>query len=338
MPDKKPDSPKKSRAENHSPEEEPNFNTVLGADENDPAATAKGISRASAVLLALMASLVGGAIGWGGPILFGNSDQKTDALQSALTQTQAELSQATKDRQALGARLDQLQTDARAKGSATKNVTQQLLALQAELDELKARPVAVDNSTALEELKTSVSTLTEFSVEEGETQNLLDLINRLEALEQQTPTDEDLTARLDTLETDFKAFGEREPVAVFPKPDTTPIEIPTVNSEQDQRDALQVLIDSFPRTKMLEAVKAQEILATKKPSWLQRMLSRHVKVRDDDQSKPADVIDQAETALKGGKIAEAIRLINTLNPPVKAVAADWITAAKKTAKLIEKDL
>jgi len=67
-------------------------------------------------------------------------------------------------------------------------------------------------------------------------------------------------------------------------------------------------------------------------------LSKHVKVRDEGQAAPATVIDEAEAALAKGEVTETIRLINTLNPPVKLVAADWISAAKKAAILIEKDL
>ena len=47
----------------------------------------------------------------------------------------------------------------------------------------------------------------------------------------------------------------------FPEPSIVPINIPAVVNPTDRLDALLALVDTFPRTKMLEAVTAQEAIA-----------------------------------------------------------------------------
>ena len=44
------------------------------------------------------------------------------------------------------------------------------------------------------------------------------------------------------------------------------------------------------------------------------------------------------SSLPGCRFNGALKLLGELNPPVRAVAADWMGAAKKVAKRIEKDL
>jgi len=53
--------------ESNSNEERPDFNSVLHADDDMSSARPRGISRPSAVLLFILASMLGGAIGWLGP-------------------------------------------------------------------------------------------------------------------------------------------------------------------------------------------------------------------------------------------------------------------------------
>ncbi len=93
--------------------------------------------------------------------------------------------------------------------------------------------------------------------------------------------------------------------------------------------SLNILMDTFPREKMLAAVKAQEVLVQKKPGWLRRALRKHIKVRENVTPDPYIAIDAAETALKEGRVQAALDIIATLNPAVRASAADWVRAAKK---------
>lgn len=341
--------PVKSRASNHAPSEEPAFNTVLepeGAKEKNKTSDNKkatkkssnGISGPSALLLALMATLAGGAIGWGGPLLFGNQSAKTEALQNTLDQTRSELVAAKTERQQLSEALAAIQGTSQNQASSNQSIVATLNDLEDKIAALQESEKPVDNSEAISALEDRISklaTLNNIDAEDGMTSiNLLDLIERLDTLEASSSAD--INARLDALEAQIKEANANP--ATFPKPDSTPIELPAAETAQSAAETLQVLIDTFPRSKMLETVKAQEALAAKKPSWLQRTLSRHVKTHDEEKINPVDTIASAEAALKLGEVDQALKLIATLNPPVRAVAAEWIDAAKKASKLIEKEL
>ncbi|MBL4853423.1 MAG: hypothetical protein JKY25_04205 [Robiginitomaculum sp.] len=93
---------------------------------------------------------------------------------------------------------------------------------------------------------------------------------------------------------------------------------------------LNILMDTFPREKMLAAVLAQEKLAGKKPGWLRRTLRKHIKVREDGGPDPHSAISAAETAVNEGRIQDALDIIARLNPTVRAAAAEWVRAANKT--------
>jgi hypothetical protein len=342
--EKKPAKSVKSRASNHHPDEEPTFNTVLESEEREKK-TAKtkskaktGISRPSAILLSLLAALAGGTIGWSGPILFGGQGAKNDALQASLEQTRSELATAKSEQTKLADTLAAIQGTSRNQASSNQSLAQTLGDLEDRITALQEAEQPVDNSEAvkaLEDRLSKLATLTDIETEDGTTSvNVLALVERLEVLEAGTAPD--LAARLDALETQIQENANQ--TVAFPKPDTTPIELPPAETEASAQDMLDVLIDTFPRTIMLETVSAQKALAAKKPSWLQRTLSRHIKTHDDQMTDPVDTINAAEAALKRGEVNGALNLMGELNPPVRAVAADWMGAAKKAAKRIEKDL
>ena len=100
--------------------------------------------------------------------------------------------------------------------------------------------------------------------------------------------------------------------------------------------SLDVLINTFPRAKLLSAVKAQQQAASKKTGWLKRALSKHVRVGNDNAPDPYDIIEAAEAALLNGQITVALKRLEQLNPPVRSSAADWVEAARKAAPHIEK--
>jgi len=134
--------------------------------------------------------------------------------------------------------------------------------------------------------------------------------------------------------TDPKPFENKEPVGkpveleAMPTPD-----IPKLVDKNQSADvtsaSLNILIDTFPREKMLAAVLAQEALAKKKPGWLRRTLRKHIKVREQDVSNPSLAITAAEKALNEGRIQDALDSIAKLNPTVRAAAANWVRAANK---------
>ena len=94
---------------------------------------------------------------------------------------------------------------------------------------------------------------------------------------------------------------------------------------------MRILQDSFPRANMLQAIHAQGVIAAQKSGWISRMLSKHIKVRDDN-TPALTTLNMAETALKSGDIAGAITHVNKLNPPVRLLAKDWIIAAQSADK------
>jgi len=103
------------------------------------------------------------------------------------------------------------------------------------------------------------------------------------------------------------------------------------NLTAEGQSELEILIDTFPREKLLAAVKKQEASAMSKPGWLRRALSKHIKVRTDEAVDPYKTIDAAEAALGAGDITAALAYIQKLNPPVRTSIAEWTQAAKKIA-------
>ena len=102
--------------------------------------------------------------------------------------------------------------------------------------------------------------------------------------------------------------------------------------------SLNILIETFPRQKMLAALLAQEQQTQKNPGWLRRVLRKHVKVRREDttssqtqtQTNPRAFIANAEQAVGEGRIQDALDIIANLNPTIRAAAAGWVRAARKT--------
>lgn len=342
---KKPAGPTKARAPAPRADDEPEFNTVVEKDSRKKqtktpiSKTAKpGISRSSALMMSVLAALAGGAIGWGGPTLFGGQSAKNEAVQAALEQTRSDLAAAQAEQKKLADSLAAIQGSSRTQATSNQSITSSLATLEDEVSKLRETQSESTNEAiaALEDRISSLGALT-LPAGEGEESSSVDLsklIDRIDTLE--SGGSDEIASRLDKLETQLTELGTRR--VTFPEPDTTPIELPPVEAEESAEETLQILIDTFPRATMLESVAAQEALAAEKPSWLQRTLSRHVKTHDDDVVDPVDTINAAETALKRGEVTKALDLISELNPPVRAVAAEWIGAAKSAAKRIEKDL
>jgi len=324
--------------------DEPAFNTVLGAEEPQKSAQkgnsskrSHGVSRSSALMMSVLAALAGGAIGWGGPVFFGGQSAKNAALQSSLDQARSDLDLATTERKKLADSLAAIQGTSRNQASSNQSLSASLGALEDQVQELKnAEPV--DNSEALAALEERISKLGTVTIPDGEegtaSVDLLALVERVDTIE--TGGSEEIATRLAELETRIEDISTRP--SAFPKPDPTPAELPTVETVQSAEEALNILIDTFPRAKMLEAIDAQKVRAAEKPSWIQRALSRHVKTHDEGKADPIEIVDAAEAALKQGQVSNALKLMGDLNPPVRVIAADWMGAAKKAAKRIEKDL
>ena len=316
--------------------DEPDFNTVMHAETEAPVKSRGGISRASAILLFMLASLLGGAIGWMGPKFFTASDNTPDlsAALDAKTKTNRELVAALEEI------VTQNQAAAKTSEENLRTLTQEVETLTAQIETLQetaAEPTTSIDDELVADLKNRIATLEGLSAKDGDlSQGAGAMLERFEALETEQKSTAETLAGYEDLRAQIDRINEQDADKPgFPEPSTVPINIPAVVAPKDRLDALLALVDTFPRGKMLEAVTAQEAIAAEKPSWLQRTLSKHVKVRDNDALDPRTIIAQAETALEGGHVTETLTLIAQLNPPVRAVASDWVAAAKKSAKAIE---
>ena len=147
-----------------------------------------------------------------------------------------------------------------------------------------------------------------------------------------------MSHRLDIL--DANSTNIKPPAAPieFPTPSTDTIDLPKAGDEHAQQKALDILIETFPRAKMLEVVRAQHALAQEKPGWIKRTLSKHIKVRNDDLPDPFILIDKAQDALNNGDVDLCLQSLKKLTPSVQTAAAEWMQAAKKAVKMSPRDL
>ena len=331
-----------------SHDDQPDFNTAVHTDEEVLTKSRGGISRAFAILLFMLASLLGGAIGWAGPKIFSTPD-KTLGIQAQMQSTLSGLeakSKANRDQLAkLQKTMGSNQDGAQGRADSLSELTTQIDGLNEQVKTLTgAAKAQADNLSAatadkklFTDLKDRLATLEGLSAKDGDlsqgAQAMLDRFSAIEDAQEQTSETLSNFEEVKTELEDLRLKYQDKPS--FPAPITEPINIPPVISSTDRLNALITLMDTFPREKMLEAVAAQEAIAAEKPSWLQRTLSKHVKVRDNDEIGPRTLIKDAEKLLEGGHVNDALTLLGKLNPPVRAVASDWMGAAKKAAKAIE---
>ncbi len=278
----------------------------------------KLISFAGAGFLALLATLAGGAIGWIGPHVFKNT-QEADAFTQTIQTLRNDLQTETKARLALESTLKASQKSIRDNAGQFQNNASSLNTLNNQL-------------TQFESLKTEITSLqerldtqdTERALESGgeaaeNNAGVQALLERITALETQT----------ENLQNNQTENNQTTPA--FPTPDANIIELPHTQNLQDKAETLRILQDSFPRVKMLQAIHAQDVIAAKQSGWISRMLSKHIKVRDDN-TPALTTLSMAETALKSGDIVGAITHVNKLNPPVRLLAKDWVIAAQSAEK------
>ena len=324
---------KKTDTKKDSTEKTPAFNSIVHPTEQAKIHQ-KGISRAGAVFLALLATLMGGSIGWVGPAMF-KSTAQADALTQTITTLQADLITQTEARKTIERTLQTLQNSVKANTRNTAKLDANLSEQSQSIDILTSaqddNKQGTDNFASLES-------------------SLLDLTNKVDAQLALNMKDGEMEAganvlltRLATLETQIAELQETQvetvPPQGFPSASAEPIDLPDTPasktlSENDRAEILQVLMESFPRQEMLAAVEAQQEIASKKPSWLQKTLSRHIKVRDDN-TPPLTIINGVEAAIKAGRIEDALEGIKKLNPPVRAMAIDWVIAAKQAQKTLQ---
>ncbi|HFB54879.1 MAG TPA: hypothetical protein ENJ46_03060 [Hellea balneolensis] len=261
----------------------------------------------------------------------------TDTLQGTSRTLQTKLDQLDAQIQQLSER--EIRTDQPdIAATVTAELEDKFEAISKSISTLTTRLDVVDDMMAQAGSKTP-DTANEDTREESDTKlgntftSSAALSERLQALEDMRTQIAEHTAELETLRTSVDQLSaDLSARPAFPAPTANPIHLPKLDDQDSRAQALALLIDSFPESDMLAAVKAQEKIAAQKPSWLQRTLAKHIKVRDTDSINPVDNITRARQALEDGDVAQAITLINALNPPVRATAQNWLSAAKKFNK------
>lgn len=320
-------------------DDEPDLSTELTV-EAETTAPRKGVGRGFVMGGFLLSALLGGTLGIAGTKMLAGPDEMA-ALRTELEQSLAALEKSSQTQtKKLGTassaqektktRLDELQAE-------NDTLTDQIESLEHKVKDMKK--IVADN-TAATEINDRIAVLEALSSEEADVfsgagsiaARLKTLEDKIVDIQQLPPQDMPDTAS----ELLPPGAAHMEPVekvsATFEDENRIPA---TPLAVSEQQAAVNILIDTFPRQKLLAAVKAQETSAARKPGWLKRALSKHIKVNDDDPVDPYFVIDAAEAALKDGDITKALAQISKLNPPVRTSAAEWVQAAKKAARTIE---
>lgn len=326
-------------------QDEPDFNTVLEAEEETQDTPRKGVGRGFVLSGFLLSTLFGGALGIIGTKMLAGPDE-TGALKIELAQslTALEKSSQTQTKKLGTANNVQKKTKAQLNTlqDANETLTEQIDNLTQRITDMQK---AARDDTSATELTDRIAVLEALSSEDADVFNGVGSIAaRLNALEdkivdvKQLPAqDMQDAANGQSAEPELEEPAETgTEISAGSSVDETRIPVtPPVNTEQQA--ALDILIKTFPRAKMLAAVKAQETSASSKSGWLKRALSKHVKVRNDDEIDPYATIDAAEAALMDGHITTALEHIAKLNPPVRTSAAEWVQAAKKSTAIIEEE-
>ena len=273
--------------------------------------------------------LLGGALGVIGSKVFAGPD-KTIPLRAEFQQSLDELRQSTQSQtKRLGSTADSVQKKSQ---SRLDTLQAENISLASQVGTLEQTIARLQNNTAAE-VKAFTDRIAVLEALSGEDTDVFTGANsitaRLDALEESALASASVAAVADGASTNLLEETIATDISDIKRISVQPQVNPTRQSSLDH------LIDTFPRTKLIAAVKAQEKTAGKKAGWLKRALSKHIRVGNDNAPDPYVIIDTAEAALKNGQVSVALEQLAQLNPPVRTSAADWVEAAKKAAPNIE---
>ena len=265
----------------------------------------------------LLAGLLAGVVGLAGAtagVYFGLKTQKAPDIQTVKI-----------DVEALKAEL------LNAQSVQLKSIETRLQKLEANLktvSETQAKPAAIPNLSPLEDRLArleaasdieispeTLSALTQAQADGFDWPDVSTLEARLDALEtselQQAPD-------LGIIETRLKALETRKPsveTATIPKTLLSRISVledqANVNAQAAQFSQIE-----FPKELLLKAAKN-----TSDGNVLQRALSKHVRVKDDDD--PVTLIEGIETDISAGQYNQALVKFESLPKDVQAIGKSW---------------
>ena len=265
----------------------------------------------------LLAGLLAGVVGLAGAtagVYFGLKTQKAPDIQTVKI-----------DVEALKAEL------LNAQSVQLKSIETRLQKLEANLktvSETQAKPAAIPDLTPLEDRLArleaasdieispeTLSALTQAQADGFDWPDVSTLEARLDALETSEP---EQAPDLGTIETRLKALEARKPsveTATIPKTLLSRISVledqANVNAQAAQFSQIE-----FPKELLLKAAKN-----TSDGNVLQRALSKHVRVKDDDD--PVTLIEGIEADISAGQYNQALVKFESLPKDVQAIGKSW---------------
>lgn len=292
-----------------------------------PKKTGAGVSFPSAALMALIAALAGGAIGWMGPKIF---DPANAAPAQAILENStaiAALSSQSSDLQNTAQSLRSGLTSLEATTAAVPGLSGDVTQLQNAVAELVAKDIDAERAAAIDPLQTRLDALETLMTPEGEVDE--DVVSEANVRASA------LLERITTLETTLEQLRAQPPVDMapsvltysVPSKDAGPLGSQTAE-EALENDVQFDFVANFPKQAMLSALTVQS-RNREEPSWLRKLLSKHVQTDDVSDAQARDVIDQAFALTVKGDILAAVEKIETLNPTLRAAAHQWLIEAKK---------
>lgn len=306
------------------------------SDELDSEGPAKaprsGTSLRTVFIFSALAALIGGAIGALVPRVL---DPANAAPAQAIISNQAKLSDLDAQLSSQQAIVRTIETDLADANNTLGNISRLSARLQGVEQTLEAQAqidVSAERAQALAPLSAKLDAMETLMADEDMPEGAPSaLLSRLDALEGQI---EDLRVSLATIPPSATLSyresneGEKSELSSSDLRDAEPGPKPMVGPG-DVRLQTYDLLGNFPRTQMLAALELQEE-AGANPSWLRRLFSKHIEVRDTNELNARAVIDRAESLTRLGDIDAAISAIEGLNPALRAAAQPWIIQAKKT--------
>ena len=265
----------------------------------------------------LLAGLLAGVVGLAGAtagVYFGLKTQKAPDIQTVKI-----------DVEALKAEL------LNAQSVQLKSIETRLQKLEANLktvSETQAKPEAIPDLTPLEDRLArleaasdieispeTLSALTQAQADGFDWPDVSTLEARLDALETSEP---EQATDLGTIETRLKALEARKPsveTATIPKTLLSRISVLEDQANVNAQAARFSQIE-FPKELLLKAAKN-----TSDGNVLQRALSKHVRVKDDDD--PVTLIEGIEADISAGQYNQALVKFESLPKDVQAIGKSW---------------
>lgn len=289
------------------------------ADAADPAVVKRAPGWKAVIITGLLAGLIGTG-GGAAALYYGLKTQSPD-----MTQVKAELQQELRaEMTALTSRLSAVENTA---DEAANRLLPEFDMAPMDLSPLEARIIALENAPSPEIDPDALSALQAAQADGFEWPNVDDLNDRLAALENRPIATTDPSVSPEMLLEMADRIDALEAAPALAVPPALPTDLlaridalenrPVVTPE---KQIIPVL--AFPKQAML---RAAEDMAT--GGFIERTLSKHVRVKDDDD--PRTLIEGIEADLSEGRLDLAANKYERLPAPVQQVARAWYESVQQ---------